>query len=599
MKNLTRNILKIIIALFIVFGCELNDDFLERQPLDEISNASFWNTENDLMVFNQGFYNLVQTDKTYPILFGHDRRFDSHRISYLHYDGMSDNTAPRHGRHSSYARIRAGMAVAPSSKNANAPGGWYGYEGFPLIRAVNIGLANYDNADVSEAVKNHYKAEARLMRAMFYARLIRDFGTAQWVEQEVTTADEDILNGPRDSRDFVMNKVLEDLNFAVANIRDNGDKIKLSKSQALHMKSRICLLEGTWRKYHGLGNETSWLTHAADAAKELIDGGKYSLHKGAPGRTYNELHSMEDIDSNSEVIHFVKYQLGVKANHVQSYHRGYNGGMTKNMVEDYLCSDGLPISLSPLYKGDAVYEDIWANRDPRLRQTIMLPVDQPIYRYGNHDYGANTYPRIQGMSGGLKSYTGYHIIKIYNVKSAHAGYSTSITPGLSMRYAETLLNYAEAKAELGNGTISQADLDISINLIRDRDGMVHMTNNPPMDPRYAADGISALLVEIRRERRVELFMEGHRYNDLRRWGQGKKLENKDFGMRWDAANSSRFDPDGKTTVKTSEIDGVPYLEIYKGTDFENPVFDESKHYYWPLPLDVLSQNPNLKQNPGY
>ena len=84
MKNLTRNILKIIIALFIVFGCELNDDFLERQPLDEISNASFWNTENDLMVFNQGFYNLVQTDKTYPFLFGHDRRFDSHRISYLH-----------------------------------------------------------------------------------------------------------------------------------------------------------------------------------------------------------------------------------------------------------------------------------------------------------------------------------------------------------------------------------------------------------------------------------------------------------------------------------------------------------------------------------
>ena len=85
----------------------------------------------------------------------------------------------------------------------------------------------------------------------------------------MTTADEDILNGARDSRDFVMNKVLEDLNFAVANIRDNGDKIKLSKSQALHMKSRICLLEGTWRKYHGLGNETSWLTQAADAAKEL------------------------------------------------------------------------------------------------------------------------------------------------------------------------------------------------------------------------------------------------------------------------------------------------------------------------------------------
>ena len=243
--------------------------------------------------------------------------------------------------------------------------------------------------------------------------------------------------------------------------------------------------------------------------------------------------------------------------------------------------------------------DIFVDRDPRLRQTIMHPDDQPIYRYGNHDYGANTYPRIQGMSGGLKTYTGYHIIKIYNVSSAHASYNSSITPGISMRYAEVLLNYAEAKAELGGGSISQDDLDMSINKLRARDGMVNLVNNPPMDPRYSADGISAVLVEIRRERRVELFFEGFRYDDLRRWKQGKKLENKDYGMRWDAATKAIVDPDGKTTVKTGTVDGVEYLEVYKGTDFENPTFDESKHYHWPLPLDVLSQNPKLGQNPGW
>lgn len=599
MKTLTKNIFKIFALLFVVYGCELNDEFLERQPLDRISDSSFWNTENDLMVYNHTFYNMTKDDNTYPFLMGHDDGFDSHRISYLHLDGMSDNTAPRHGRHSTYQRIRSGVYNAPSGKNSQAPGGWYGYKGFELVRAINIGLANYDKADISDEAKNHYKAEARLFRAMFYADKIKNFGSVQFVDKEVTLADEDILYGARDSRDLVMGKVLEDLNFAVANIRDHSNQNKLGRSAAQLIKSRICLLEGTWRKYHGLGGETAFLQAAADAAKTLIDSGKHSLHQGGAGRTYNELHSMEGLDGNSEVIFFQRYERGTRTNHVQSYNRGYNGGATKSMVEDYLCSDGLPITLSPLYQGDTNYADIFVNRDPRLRQSILHPDDQPIYSYGNHSFDVHTYPRIQGMAGGLKTYTGYHIIKVYNVVSAHASYNSSVTPGLSLRYAEALLNYAEAQAELGGGTISQADLDISINKLRDRDGMVHLTNSPQMDPRYAADGISAALVEIRRERRVELFFEGFRYDDLRRWGQGSKLEQKDYGMRWDAATRAIVDPDSKTTVKTGVVDGVEYLEPYKGTDFENPTFDVNKHYYWPLPLDVLSQNPALEQNPGW
>ena len=166
-----------------------------------------------------------------------------------------------------------------------------------------------------------------------------------------------------------------------------------------------------------------------------------------------------------------------------------------------------------------------------------------------------------------------------------------------MRFAEALLNYAEAKATLG--TLDQNDLDMSINLLRDRVGMPHLDMGVAMDPRYAADGISAELVEIRRERRVELFMEGFRYDDLRRWKQGKKLEIKDYGMRWDAANQAAVDPDGIVTVGSGMVDGVEYLEIYKGTDYETPVFDESKHYLWPIPISALSQNPAIGQNPGW
>jgi len=269
------------------------------------------------------------------------------------------------------------------------------------------------------------------------------------------------------------------------------------------------------------------------------------------------------------------------------------------MVESYLCSDGLPITLSPQYQGDAVYEDIWENRDPRLRQSVLHPDDQPIYRYGNHDYKPeNRYPKIQGMTTpGHKQYTGYHIIKVYENSAAYATYNTSSTPAIILRFGEALLIYAEAKAELG--TITQEDLDVSINLLRDRVGMPHLDLNPPMDPRHAADGISALLVEIRRERRVELFIEGFRYDDLRRWKMGKKLEQKDYGMRWDDANKTRFDAAGQVTVKTGLVEGIPYLEIYKGTDYENPVFDESKHYLRPIPLIDISQNPNIGQNPGW
>lgn len=268
------------------------------------------------------------------------------------------------------------------------------------------------------------------------------------------------------------------------------------------------------------------------------------------------------------------------------------------MVEDYLCTDGLPISISPLYQGDEVFENIFENRDPRLRQTVLHPADQPIYNYDNHSFDAYAYPRIQGMAGGRKSYTGYHIIKVFDVVAAHNTYNTSETPAIILRYGEVLLTFAEAKAELG--TITQDDINKSINLLRARAGVADMDlANIPVDPRYTSWHSDPLIVEIRRERRVELFMEGFRYYDLLRWKWGKLLEIKDYGMRWDAANIARVDPLGEVTVQFSDVDGVPYLDIYKGTDYETPVFDESKHYLWPIPINSISQNPNLGQNPGW
>lgn len=594
MKN---NIIKIgvlFIAFSLLYCC--NDEFLERYPLDEVSGETFWKSENDLIIYNNSIYNIMRSGDV-PILIGHDIGVNSKSYSFWFLDAGTDNSAPNYSSVYWLQNLRAGIHVVPSSAQEF---GWRDL-GWSFLRAINVGLVNYNKAEIAQSVIDKYAAEARLFRGLFYADKVSKFGDVPWIDHELNIDSEE-LYGTRDPREEVMNNVLSDLTFACENLpEDWGDGNapgRINRWAALLAKSRVCLFEGTWRKYHGGEDVNMWLQEAADAAKEVIDCGRYSLYStGDPQHDYQAIHLIPaDLTGIKEVVYWRRYAFGVMYNRARAYQRAASGGATKDMVEDYLCTDGLPITLSPLYKGDSIYENIFENRDPRLRQTILHPEDRSYYKY-NKDDGL-PYPRLTGTPGGLTSTTGYHIIKYYEVVASHA--STEETPAIVLRLAEAFLNYAEAKAELG--TITQVDLDLSINKLRDRVGMPHLElNNVPVDPRYVNDGVTPLIVEIRRERRVELYMEGFRYDDLRRWKQGKKLEVKSYGMRWDAANKARFDPLGKVTLKSSiePISGIEYIEPYKGTSWENPVFKESKHYLWPIPLSAISQNPNLTQTPGW
>lgn len=582
----------LLASVLVLFSC--NDSFLERYPLDELSNETFWRTENDLAVYNNSIYNLTGKDENTAVLFGHTEKFASSHTSYQYNDEYTDNLAPIHSRHDRYKEVRAGLHIAEGGAQRQ------GYQAWDLLRAINVGLDNMATSPVELPIKNKYIGEARMFRAWFYYDKVSKFGDVQWVDHEIATNEDDILYGARDSREFVMAKVLEDINFAVDNLPKSwGDKLspgRLDRWDALALKSRLCLFEGTWRKYHGGSDATMWIQQAADAAKDLIDNGGYSLYKtGDPSMDYNATHrALKDLTGNPEIIHWIKYETGVRNNNIMKYFLYYSGGMTKDAIDDYLADDGLPISLSDRDIENTKIEDVFVNRDPRLRQTVLHPEDRDVYQY-NMGSGL-TYPMITGMSG-MKpdeaSTTGYHVIKAYN-RAAHLGQNQAETPGIVFRLGEIYLNYAEAMAELG--TITLADLDLTINKLRDRVGMPHLTLNPSMDPKYAEDGISSLLVEIRRERRIELFSEGFRYDDIRRWKQGKKLENKTYGMLWDAAAIARYPG---ASVQTAIIDGKPYIDVYKGTPFETPVFDESKHYLWPIPLNYIGKNPNLGQNPGW
>lgn len=588
------------ILLKLGLGCLLvgavsacNDDFLERYPLDRITNATFWNTENDLMVYNNSLYDLVRVEPNVPILQGHNNGFDSHFGSIWNQDELSDNMAPIEPRHTFFQQIRSGKYTVPSNPD------WFGYQGWNFVRAINVGLENYNRANVTQAVKDKYIAEARLFRGWFYADKVSKYGDVPWVERSLNIDSEE-LYAARTPREEAMKKVLEDLNFATeklpASWGDGGAPGRVNRWVALLAKARICLFEGTYRKYHGGTDAAMWIQEAAKASQEIMDKGPFRLYNtGHPESDYNAYHRILDLTGNPEVMYWRKYKVGVYTNHIQAYF-SYTGGATKSLVEDYLCTDGLPISLSPLYKGDAKIEDVFVNRDPRLRQTILHPADATFYNYYLGD--GLPYPRLNGMTGGFTTSTGYHIIKHYNAADMIGkAYDNGESPAIIMRFAEVLLINAEAKAELG--TITQGDLDQTINKLRDRVKMAHLEMaSVPVDPRYTGDGVSPLIQEIRRERRIELFMEGQRYPDLMRWKQGKKLTIPAMGILWDAAAIARY-PKSLVKTKVDAATGKTYIDVYQGTDFAVPVFDEAKHYLWPIPLNTLAQNPKIKQNPGW
>ena len=601
-KGISRLSMPIFILFFLTMGC--NDEFLQREPLDQISSETFWRTEADLSLYNLTLYNTTIHDGNNNLaddngrfnpeisfMMAHANGGASGWFSPWYLDGASDNMAPTAGSHTSYIQIRSGRVPTPTSTESQR----FGYKGWSYIRAVNVGLANYDKAEVTEAVRNKYVAEARLFRAWFYADKVQKFGDVPWVDKPLNIDSEE-LYASRNPREEVMDYVLEDLEFATEFLPDDwldgNAPGRLNRWAALLVKARIALFEGTWRKYHGGSNADMWLQVAADASKELITEGPYSLHStGDPESDYNAFHRMIDIGNVSEVMFYRKYVAGVGRNTPRIMQDFYNtyGGATKDLVEDYLCSDGLPITLSPLYEGDESIETLFENRDPRLRQTILYPGDYDFFLEDGRPY-----PRVTGMTGGNISSTGYHVIKFYKPDD-FKGYAGE-SPAIILRFAEALLIFAEAQAELG--VITQGDLDISINKLRDRVGMPHLNLNPPMDPRYADDGVSPLIAEIRRERRIELAVEGFRYDDLRRWKQGEKLEEKALGLRWDDSARDRY-VGANVQTSVDPATGIEYIDPYKGTDWGSPIFDESKDYLWPIPLSIIAQNPNIQQNPNW
>ncbi len=588
-----------IVAMTLLMGLSACNDLLDLKPLSQISQADYFQTETDLQLFSNPFYNNLLDKSPY------DMQSDLYVCQNLS-DIMLGGT----------------KRTVPASG-----GGW----SWTDLRRMNTLIAYAGQCKDEDAVIK-YTALTRFFRAYFYFEKIKRFGDVPWYEVELGSADEELYNA-RDSREFVMTKMIEDIDYAIANLpnkqEEKSSPYRVNKYAAMALKAQFCLYEGTYRKYYSLNLEGHdykyYLEQSAAVAQNLMNDGVYSLYStNHPESDYLTLFAEENADPN-EYILAIKFDYGLSIYHNATAHtlvptQG-RPGLTRKMVNTYLKKDGTAFTNQSGWQEMSFIEEM-KDRDPRLAQSIRTP--------GYKRIGQTTV-----LAPDLSiSVTGYQPIKFVQDPKASGGNvdrndrSTCDLP--VYRYAEVLLNYAEAKAELG--TLTQADLDKSINLIRQRAGMpgLEMNTANANPDRYLSDSETGYLnvtgankgviLEIRRERAIELNQEGFRFDDLVRWKAGYCIDQSTYGMYFPGPGAYDLSGDGQPDVtlyangtpKPVVTSGVAYEigneiilsggnkgYVYYHKNIERTPFDEGRDYLYPIPINERSLNHNLTQNPGW
>lgn len=595
--KMKRNIIAIIALSLGLTSC---DDLLNLSPMSDITQTDYFKTETDLQLFSNSFYNNLLDKSPY------DDQSDLY-IQQTLSDEMLGGT----------------KRVVPASG-----GGWTWTD----LRKMNTLLAYVDQCEDEDAVIK-YTALTRFFRAYFYFEKVKRFGDVPWYDVELGSDDE-ALYKPRDSREYIMTKMIEDIDYAINNLPDMNEEksspFRVNKWAALALKAQFCLYEGTYRKYHQLNIEgntyTYYLDLAAKAAKDIIDNGPYKLYStGNPNTDYMMLFASEDANTD-EYILAIKFDYGLQIYHNATAHtlvptQG-RPGLTKKMVNTYLMKDGTAFTDKTGWQ-EMTFKEEMKDRDPRLSQSIRTP---GYTRIGETTVLAPDFS---------VSVTGYQPIKFVQEPTASGGNvdrndrSTCDLP--VYRYAEVLLNYAEAKAELG--TLTQDDIDISINEIRKRVGMpsLSMDNANANPDRYLSSEETGypnvtgdnkgVILEIRRERAIELSQEGFRFDDLVRWKAGSCIDQELYGMyfpgpgNYDLTGDDVADvilyangtskPEAQAGVQVYEIgkdimltdDNEGYVFYHK--NISRTQFSQERDYLYPIPINERSLNPDLTQNPGW
>ncbi len=550
----------IIILILAIFSCKKT---INLAPLDRLNDAGYFQNANDFQTFANQFY------FTLPDLSAAD---DNSDISMA----------------TGFSQI--------SNSSYSAPAGDVDWDGnYANLWQINYLLqkaAAYKGSDIAK-----YVAEAKFFRAFAHFNLMKKFGDVPIVTQALGVNSNDIVYGARNSRADVTTQIMNDLNAAITDLPDASADGRITKSAALALQARVALFEGTWRKYHGGGDPNPLLDIAITSSKTIMNNSAYKLfdRRDVLGdssyrfsfllegkRTTNPagLTKADNLETILAHRHDPDISPSATVNIGQS-----NLSPTRKLVDMFLCKDGLPTTQSPLFLGYSHITDEYQNRDPRMTQDLLYPFQkywlftQPAYYrdWTNPTHGGITFD----IAFGILTQTGYSTHKMQQELGGPEGNDYPV-----FRLAEMYLIFAEATFER-NGTISDGDLNLSINMLRNRVGMPALTN-----AFVGANGLD-MLTEIRRERTIELFVEGFRFDDLRRWKTAETELSQDVrGIKYTGTEYASKAP-WNTLVFTTDANGFIVLEPASKRQFAQ------KNYLFPIPLRQIILNPKLTQNPGW
>ncbi|MDR0700363.1 MAG: RagB/SusD family nutrient uptake outer membrane protein [Tannerella sp.] len=583
-----KNVLSIIgiVSLLIFVSCE---DFLDRNPKTSITANDYFKTASDLEIYSNRFYQELIT----PL-------FD---------DVGSDNVTISTNANTMYTMVNSNGI---SSSNV---GDW-DISDWTHLRRINYMLDNIhpENMSIGQEDLNHYVGIVKFFRGDYYYKKVKKYNSVPFYNKVVNDMDEDLYK-PSDSRELVVDSVISDLEFAATYIKPAlGQRTRINQYAALALLARVCLHEATYRKYHtSLGltaSANTYFNKAISACQKIMDAGLFELYGSGAG-DYEALFCMPKLRDNKEILMSVEYDQTLGRGNNTHIVLGMYWGLSRSLMEAYQMADGSDFSYTKPDGTYKTYVELFEGRDPRFSVTFAYP-------------GFNISPEITGNSPYIPKTTfgGFDQIKFYPKEtSQRIGWNMNYTSLPLFRYAEVLLIYAEAKAE--TGTLSQADLDNSLNLIRDRVGMprINMSAN--------------VLEDIRRERRIELACEGFRLDDIKRWAKGEEWMGTkpqglyihgygafdvtgdgepDVAILHDADDLSPighlspdiqakiekeylYDANGnRTSIYLNQADGKSgFMEFVTS---ENRKWAE-RFYYVPIPNQQLLLNPNLKQPPGW
>lgn len=585
-----------VIILLTFIGSSCSDETLEKLPKDQLTVSTTFTTNSNFETYAWSMY--ANSFPGYWDLTPINREMGSDLLV---------NNAGTQGDELLWQR-----KTVPSSSSL-----WS--NSYINIRRANLMLDNIDNSELTDGEKQHWKGVGLFFRAYEYVQLIANYGEVPWVDKSLTEVDEDILYGPKTSRNELSQFVLNDLLEAENIINPEGSGPNTINTDVVRaLISRFGLYEGTWRKYHGLGDETRYLQASVDASAQLI-ADHPNLHS-----SYDEVFNSETLNGVEGILLYKAYEFGVQNGRWSHYNRSSIGhrDLTKKAVDQYLCLDGETIHTSDLFDGEQDAYDEFRNRDHRLYFNTPPPFrvytggqNQLTWEYDSDpksreyidlmatlsDDTHKTLPTINWRGlvvrtsphfrkfneghGYNVTYTGYAFYKFSNKISRLQNRDSHDAP--IFRMGEVFLNHAEAMYELGQFT--QEVADATINKLRTR-GAVAPLNlaSIPDDPTRDAD-VAPALWEIRRERGIEFLGEGlGRVFDIKRWKKLVEYGAEEKLGRW-VVNS---DYGNNLPVQGGAAEG--YV-----SPFGVPPGVPEHYYLEPIPSDQIVLNPQLEQNPGW